>query len=215
MLVRHFMSSSIVSLSREQTCEEALRLFRDRRIRLAPVLAGEDLVGMVAERDVLRVLPFSVAEIEGETGRRFARTSVGAVMSSPAVTVGPDAHLEEVARLLLARRIGGVAVTQGPTLIGMITQSDLFRAFTAMARQSGGTRLTLELSRREGALDPVAAAVALGLTVSFAASSPSQNGTRMTVLRVQGEGVEGLVARLWSGGWLVIEVHGEPKRAAS
>jgi acetoin utilization protein AcuB len=214
MLVRHFMSSSIISLAREQTCEEALRLFHDRRIRLAPVMAGDAMVGMVAERDLLRVLPFSVAEIESETGRRFARMTVGMVMSSPVLSVGPDAHLEEVARLLLARRIGGVAVVQAGALIGMITQSDLFRAFTAMARHGGGTRLTLELVRREGAVDPVAIAVELGLCVGFAASSPCQNGTRMTVLRVQGERVAELVQRLWGGGWLVIEVDGEVRRAA-
>lgn len=214
MLVRHFMSSSIISLTSEQTCAEALRIFQQRRIHLAPVLAGEELVGMVDERDLLRVLPYSVGEIESEAGHRFATTTVATVMSTPVVSVGPDAHLEEAARLLLARHIRGVAVTQGRALLGILTESDLFRAFTAMARSAGGARLTLERVRDKDALDPVAQAVALGLCVSFAASSPCQNGTRMAVLRVQGERVDELVQRLWGGGWLVIEVDGEARRAA-
>ena len=58
---------------------------------------------------------------------RVADLPIGEIMTRPVVTVTPDTSIMEVARLLLDHRIGGVPVVEHGHIIGMITESDLFR----------------------------------------------------------------------------------------
>ena len=59
----------------------------------------------------------------GEVARHAALASVNAVTATPAM------DLASAARLMLEHRIGGLPVVEGGTLVGIITESDIFRRF--------------------------------------------------------------------------------------
>ncbi len=81
------------------------------------------LVGIVVERDLL------VAAM------RYlqSRVEVGDVMTRDVITVGPDTDLVDVARTMLARKIGGLPVVDEGRLVGIVTESDIFKRFVELA----------------------------------------------------------------------------------
>jgi len=79
-------------------------------------------VGIIVERDLL------VAAM------RYlqSRVEVGDLMTRNVVTVGPDADLNDVARTMLERKIGGLPVVEHGRLVGIVTESDIFRRFVEL-----------------------------------------------------------------------------------
>jgi len=81
-------------------------------------------------------------------------------MSRSPVTVTEEVPIEEAARIMADRQIGGLPVVRGGTLVGIITESDLFRVFIELfgARQKG-VRLTMVVPNQRGELAKVTAAI--------------------------------------------------------
>ena len=73
MLVRNFMVSDVVTLSPDQTCHAALQELQRCKVRRAPVVQNNKLVGIVSERDLLRVLPGTCAQACGPPSRPAAK----------------------------------------------------------------------------------------------------------------------------------------------
>ena len=120
MLVRERMSSPVVTVSRDTTHRRALELMQHERLRRLPVVDRADrLVGIVAERDLL----LAATRYPG------AGIEVGEVMATQLVTATPARDLASAARLMREPRIGGLPVVDGGTLVGIITESDIFRRF--------------------------------------------------------------------------------------
>lgn len=123
MLVRDRMSRPAVTVRQDADFQKALALMQEKRLRRLPVVDDDGhLVGIVVERDLL------VAAM------RYlqSRVEVGDVMSRNVVTVGPDADLNEVARTMLERKIGGLPVVEHGRLVGIVTESDIFRRFVEL-----------------------------------------------------------------------------------
>jgi len=123
MLVRNRMSRPAVTVRQDADFQKALALMQEKRLRRLPVVDDDGhLVGIVVERDLL------VAAM------RYlqSRVEVGDVMSRNVVTVGPDADLNEVARTMLERKIGGLPVVEHGRLVGIITESDIFKRFVEL-----------------------------------------------------------------------------------
>ena len=121
--VQDRMSRPAVTVAARASVGEALCLMAGHRIHYLPVVDDEaHLVGMVNEDDVL--------------GTRRAGPAPGdaaaAVMSAPAVSVGPWVPLQEALHLMVDRRIGALPVVQDGQVIGILTQSDVV---AALARQ--------------------------------------------------------------------------------
>ncbi len=85
--------------------------------RRLPVVHEGRVVGILTERDLR------------EHGGYLKSTKVDAAMRAPVVTIDSKAPVEEAARLMLANKIGGLPVVDGGQLIGIITSSDMLRAF--------------------------------------------------------------------------------------
>jgi acetoin utilization protein AcuB len=120
MLVRERMSSPVVTVPRDASHRQALELMQQQRLRRLPVVdRSRALVGIVAERDLLLAATrYPAAAIE-----------VGEVMATKVVTTEPGMDLAAAARLMLEHRVGGLPVVDGGTLVGIITESDIFRRF--------------------------------------------------------------------------------------
>jgi CBS domain-containing protein len=123
MLVRDRMSRPAVTVRQDADFQKALALMQEKKLRRLPVVDDDgQLVGIIVERDLL------VAAM------RYlqSRVEVGDLMTRNVVTVGPDADLNEVARTMLERKIGGLPVVEHGRLVGIVTESDIFRRFVEL-----------------------------------------------------------------------------------
>lgn len=120
MQVCERMSSPVVTVSGDTTHRKALELMQQKRLRRLPVVDRKgELVGIVAERDLL----LAATRYPG------AAVDVGEVMATRLVTATPDMDLASAARLMLEHRVGGLPVVDHGSLVGIITESDIFRCF--------------------------------------------------------------------------------------
>ena len=123
MLVRERMSAPVVTVSRETDYQQALQLMQEKQLRRLPVVDRERrLVGIVAERDLLLAA----------TRYPRAGVDVGEFMATDIVSATPDMDIGAAARLMLEHRVGGLPVLEGGALVGIITESDIFRRFVEM-----------------------------------------------------------------------------------
>jgi CBS domain-containing protein len=134
MLVREWMTSPAIVAPARMSAPEALRLMEQRKVRRLPVEEEGLLVGIVTKSDLQSKLgPFP------STWRRLKLFVTDAMTRNP-VTVGPDDRLEQAAQLMLAHKISGVPVVENGKIAGIVTESDIFRAFCEAMGILGGAR---------------------------------------------------------------------------
>jgi CBS domain-containing protein len=111
---------AIYSIGPEDPVLEAIRLMADRHVGALVVMKGEELVGIVSERDYARKVIL--------LGRASDETPVWEIMSSPVITVAPNQTLDDCMRLVTAKRIRHLPVVEGGKVVGMISIGDLVKA---------------------------------------------------------------------------------------
>jgi CBS domain-containing protein len=138
--VRDVMTREVVCVDEETPFREIAALMADCKISALPVLDADGrVVGVVSEADLLCKEEFPEGPPEGRLmeGRRRRATRAKAagataveLMTSPPITVGPDASLPEAARLLHRHRIKRLPVVDpaGP-LLGIVSRADLLKVF--------------------------------------------------------------------------------------
>jgi len=122
MLVREHMSSPAVTIRTDADYKSALKLMQEKSMHHLPVVnPGGELVGIAAERDLLlAAATFLQAGVE-----------VGDVMHRGAVVATPDMPVVDAAKLMMGNKIGGLPVMDGHKLVGIITETDVFKALAA------------------------------------------------------------------------------------
>jgi len=135
---------------------------RENKIRRLPVVERGKLVGIVTERDLLYATPSPATTLSiQEMHYVLSKLPVREVMSSPVITVTEDTPLEEAARLMADNKIGGLPVVRDGELVGIITESDIFKIFMEMlAAREEGVRITLLVPEKKGMLAAITKAIA-------------------------------------------------------
>jgi CBS domain-containing protein len=126
--VSEIMRREVVTVTVGEKLDLTQDIMNLGRVRHLPVLDAEQrVIGIVSHRDVLAAAMTQVLEFDAQSRRTFLRSiEVGEVMAKDVVTVGPDTRLDEVARLLVERKIGCVPVVDANgELLGLVTESDL------------------------------------------------------------------------------------------
>ncbi|MDQ7842311.1 MAG: CBS domain-containing protein [Armatimonadota bacterium] len=157
MLVRDRMSAPAITVEPKTSIYDALALMKERRIRRLPIVKGRRLVGIVTWTDLMRASPSPATSLTvWEIPYLLMKAPVAEVMTKTVITVDPSTTVEEAAVLMRRHKIGGMPVVEGGSVIGVITESDIFDAFIdLMGLRRGGARLTIELQDRIGALEEV------------------------------------------------------------
>ncbi len=139
MLVRERMTPNPVTIASDTPVPDALRLMRERGVRRLPVVDGRgQLVGIVSEKDLLNASPSPATSLSiWELHYLLAKLTVERVMTREVITVTEDTVIEDAARIMADKKIGGLPVMRGKTLVGIITETDLFKIFLALL---GGRR---------------------------------------------------------------------------
>ena len=163
MLVKDYMSPNPITATPETTHKQATEIMRERNIHHLPVVdKNGKLVGIVVEADLLAAQPspattLSIYEIHG----LLSRLQIKELMQSPVHTTSPECPLEEAAELMLREGIGCLPVMKEGQLVGIITDTDIFRALVALlGGGQAGARFTLHTPDEPGALAQVARTVA-------------------------------------------------------
>lgn len=222
MIVSMWMTRSVHTVRPETPIVEAARLMARQRIRRLPVMtpaAGADhLVGIVTSTDLLHAFPSDVNPFAIHSAASDAtKTRVGELVRHELVTVRPEEPIEAAAALMLERKVGGLPVVRDGRLVGLITESDVFRAFVSLfAANRAGLRVTFDASKCEHPF-AVVAAFAAGHPLEVRSLVLSlQDETPVCVVRVEGSGAQAFVDALWHAGHRVLNVLavGPPEDAA-
>ena len=162
MLVKERMSPNPITVRPDLPVPEAQVIMKREKIHHLPVVDRDGkLVGIVAEKDLLYASPSPATTLSVyEIASLLSKLAVEKVMSKKPVTVTEDVPLEEAARIMADQNIGGLPVMRGSTLVGIITESDLFRVFIELfgARQKG-VRVSMVLPNERGELAKVTSAI--------------------------------------------------------
>jgi len=201
MLVRERMSSHPATITPDVPITEALRLMRDKQVRRLPVLDQEgNLIGIVSEKDLLYASPSPATSLSiYEMHYLLSQLRIQELMTKDVITVTPDTLLEEAARIMVDNKIGGLPVTEGRKLLGIITQTDIFEVLLEQfgARQKG-LRLSLEIPERKGEMARITTAIAqLGGDIlalgTFLGDDPT---TALVTIKVEDVPAEALTAAM-------------------
>jgi acetoin utilization protein AcuB len=176
MFVRDRMSSPAVTVRANTPFQDALKLMRDHQCRRLPVVNKQGkLVGIVSERDLLHAAPSSATSLSiWEVQYLLTKIQIKEIMTKDVVTTAPDTPLEDAARLMVTRKIGGLPVVdKHDGVVGIITETDIFETFVEMfAGGQAELRLTLEVPERKDVLSMLSSAIfELGGSIVLALST--------------------------------------------
>jgi len=127
-LVKDWMTPDPITIDPSTTLPEANRLMKECGIRRLPVVENGRLVGIVTMGDVREASPSTATSLSiYELNYLISRLTVGTIMTHDPIAISPDTSIEAAARLMLEHKIGGLPVVDGTRVVGIITESDIFR----------------------------------------------------------------------------------------
>lgn len=212
MIVRMWMQQDVIAVGPQEPATEAAALMASKRIRRLPVVdkgpQGPVLIGIVSARDILHAFPPDVnpfAVITPEISQK--RLIVGEIMSRHVVTTTPETPIEEAAALMSERKIGALPVLHGQQLVGLITESDIFRAFIGFfAPSATGVRVTFDISKGEDVFEFVAETARKRNVKVVNLICSHQDDRPVCVVRLTGGAIEKLLDDLWGSHHIVLNV---------
>jgi len=117
--VRDVMDKKVVVLDEKETCMDAIKTMLEKKVWSVLVSRQGLPVGVVTERDIIRRV---IAQ-----GKDVNKVSIGEIMSSPLITVGPDEPIGRAMELMASNEIRRVYVVEEGRIIGRVTQTEAFR----------------------------------------------------------------------------------------
>ena len=213
MLVRDRMSSPVVTASPETPFQEALKIMQERQFRRLPVVDKQQkLIGIVSERDLLHASPSPATSLSvWEMNYLLWKLKIGDLMVTSVISVTGDLPIEEAAKLMVEQRIGGLPVVDEQNrVIGVITETDVFRAFVSMLGSGRhGVRIVLEIPPGKGSLAKLAQSISDldGNIVSVGSIGEDNAEPTHLLIKVQGVGKEQLLAAIESLGDHVLDAR--------
>src|SRR5262249_17743733 len=140
--VRELMTGALITARPDMPVLDARHLMLQRRIRHL-LVTGEngELMGIITDRDIRLNLPSQATSLSvWEVNHLLTRLTVGQVMTQSVITVGPDRDARDAAQLMLDHTIGALPVVDGGRLIGIVTETDLLRAFVKSTDRAAALR---------------------------------------------------------------------------
>jgi acetoin utilization protein AcuB len=216
MIVRMWMTRDVISIDAGESVTVAAALIGTHHIRRLPVTerraGASHLIGIVTARDLFRAAPADVNPFGVMAPDRLrSEVLVSDVMKLHPFTTTPDAPLEVPARAMRDHKFGGVPVLDKGMLVGMITQSDIFRAFVAMLESpSGSVRITFSMAAGEDIFGLVATLAAPRKVQVISVNSVTHHDLPICVVRATGGQLDAFLDDVWKSGHHVINVLRTP-----
>ncbi len=184
MLVKQKMTKKPVTCRTDTSVSDALDLMHEKQVHRLPVLdAGGKLVGIVSEGDLLYASPSPATTLNvWEMHSLLAKLKVDKVMTRKVITITDDTPIEEAARILVEKNIGGLPVLHEKGMVGIITQSDIFKVFVSLfGGLRPGIRVSASISGAKGTFSKISDAIfkaggnIVGLGFDEVSSAPEED----------------------------------------
>ena len=200
MLVGNRMTKKPITVTPEDLLISAKEKMEAGKFHRLPVVSDGRVVGIITDRDLKAHVGY------------LAQTKVNGAMTEKALTVSPLATLEEAAQLLLKHQIGGLPVIDHGQLVGMITTTDVLKAFLDVmgASEPASARIDFILEGEEHGLMEASRIVAReGGAISGVGTYREKFGENpVCYLRVLGSNAEHVAKALRAAGFDILGVHG-------
>jgi acetoin utilization protein AcuB len=190
MLVGERMSHPVITINPEMPIVDALNLMKHEHIRRAPVVKDGRMLGIVADKDILNASPSPATSLSvWELNYLISKITVAEVMTRKVLTVSEDTPLEVAARFMADNKIGALPVMRNNSVVGIITETDLFKIFLElMGVRYSGVRATVLVREERGELARLTQAIANagGNFVAFGMFQGEDPSNRMITFKVDG-----------------------------
>ncbi len=162
MKVGQRMTKNPVTITPDVSVPDAQAIMRREKIKRLPVLdKNGKLVGIVTALDLIHASPSPATSLDMyELHYLISKLKVETIMTKQVITVTEDLPIEDAARIMVDNDVSGLPVMRGNVLVGIITESDLFKLFIELfGARHKGVRLTVLLPEKRGELASVAGAI--------------------------------------------------------
>lgn len=212
MLVGERMSKPVLTVTPDLPVQEALAQMRKEHIRRFPVVDSKGkLIGIVSESDLLNASPSEATTLSvWEVNYLLSKITVDRVMTKEVITVNEDTPLEEAARIMADKQIGALPVMKGEKLVGIITETNLFRIFLELlGARSKGVRVSFLVKDVPGKFAEIASAIrdGGGNIVAFVTAAGDAPGYGQVTMKVQGMDLEKVHKTIWPFVEKVIDIR--------
>jgi acetoin utilization protein AcuB len=197
MFVSERMTRPVITAHPDLAIQDALALMRQEHIRRLPVVDSKgQLIGMVSDRDLLHASPSDATSLSvWELNYLLSKITIDQIMTKEVISVSGDTPVEEAARIMADNKIGGLPVLQDGELVGIITETDLFKIFLELlgARETG-VRATVIVPDVPGELAKITSEVRNlgGNIVAMVQALGASSENRLVTLKVAGVEIETL-----------------------
>lgn len=190
MFVGERMSHPIISIPPDIPIHDALNLFKREHIRRAPVVKNGKLIGIVSDHDLMNASPSPATSLSvWEMSYLLSKVTVSDIMTKEVMTVAEDTPIEEAARIMADNKIGGLPVMNDGHVVGIITETDLFKIFLElMGAREKGIRVTALIEDKPGQLASITEAIAKigGNFIAFGQFTGEDPSNRLVTFKVGG-----------------------------
>jgi acetoin utilization protein AcuB len=194
MLVGERMSKPVITISPSMPITEALNLMKKERIRRAPIVKDGKLVGIVSDKDLLNASPSPVTTLSiWEMNYLLSKVTVSEVMTANVMTITEDTPIEQAARIMADNKIGGLPVMRDGHVVGIITETDLFKVFLELlGAREPGVRVTALIEDHPGVLAQITEAIAerKGNFVAFGQFTGENPTNKIVTFKIRGMSAE-------------------------
>lgn len=162
MLVGERMSHPVLTISPDVPVQDALARMRREKVRRYPVVdKNGKMVGIVTSSDLMNATPSEATTLSvWEINYLLSKITVERVMSKNVLTTCEACPIEDAALIMADKKIGGLPVMRGDDVVGIITETDLFKLFIEMlGARVPGVRLSVEMEDKPGKLFDLTGAV--------------------------------------------------------
>jgi acetoin utilization protein AcuB len=208
MLVGERMSKPVITIGPSVPIQEALQMMREKSIRRMPVVDDRKrIVGLVSEKDLLDASPSDATSLSvWELNYLLSKITIKDIMTREVITISEDTPLEEAARIMADNKIGSLPVVEDGTVIGIVTETDLFKIFLELlGARHPGVRVTVLVPDIPGELADLTSALrdAGGNIIALGTFLGESEESRTITIKVEGidlpslqEAIEPVVTRI-------------------
>jgi acetoin utilization protein AcuB len=207
------MTHHPITVHPDMPIAEALNLMRERNVRRFPVIdrKTKKLLGIVTEKELLYASPSPATSLSiHEINYLLSKLTVSKVMTTDLIVVSEHEPIEEAARLMVDHNVGALPVMRGDELVGIITETDLFKTFIELfAAREEGVRLTLLVPEKPGELLAISQAIVelSGNIISLGTFLGDDLTNRLLTIKVDGVSEQELVAKMQEIGAEVVDAR--------
>ena len=159
MLVKNWMTKNVINIVEDESMHTAIKLMNENNIRRLPVTKKGKLTGIVTNLDLNRESASKATSLAmNELNYLIDKLKIKDIMTKKDLqTISPTDTIEEAAMTMLEKKIGVLPVVEDGNLVGIITESDIFKVLISMTGvRRGGAQFACELEDKPGSIKEVA-----------------------------------------------------------